>query len=319
MNSYSVYTDLALEAQEMYSEEKGNDIPGVIVEEKKQEHSQITRVQLTTEEAAKNLGKEIGNYITIESQEIRNNSNFVEEEISQAIAHEIKNLLNVNDNATILIVGLGNWNSTPDSLGPKVVKHILVTRHLRDYVPEEFKNGLRPTCAIAPGVLGITGMETGEIIRGIVQRIKPDLVLAIDALAARNLERLGTTVQIADSGIHPGSGIGSKRLGLTKETLGVPVIALGVPTVVHAGTIAYDSIRELIDNVLGTDQEKVAFNSSEINSTIEKVLAPYQNNLMVTPKEIDNLIDSLAKIIANGINTALHPKINLNDAMKFLH
>ncbi|HHV72254.1 MAG TPA: GPR endopeptidase [Clostridia bacterium] len=318
MNEYSVYTDLALEAREIYAQENGQDHPGIIVKEDKYEHSQVTRVQLTTEEAARNLNKKIGNYITIESKEIRHNSKLIEKEISQIIAQEIKNLIKVNENATILIVGLGNWNSTPDSLGPKVIKHIFVTRHLQDYVPLEFKHKLRPTCAIAPGVLGITGMETGEIIKGIVERIKPELVLAIDALAARNLERLGTTIQIADTGIHPGSGLGSKRIGLTKETLGIPVIALGVPTVVHAGTIAYDTVEELLDNLTEVNTNQ-AFNDLQISSIIEKILAPYQDNLMVTPKEIDRLIDDMSIIIANGINSALHPKLDLEEVMKYFY
>lgn len=319
MNSYSVYTDLALEAQEMHKKENKQDLQGVLVEEEKHEYCQITRVQLTTEEAAKSLNKKVGNYITIEFQAIKNNSSLAEKEISQLIVGELEKLLKIKKDATVLIVGLGNWNSTPDSLGPKVVKHVLVTRHLQDYVPSEFKNGLRPVCAIAPGVLGITGMETGEIIKGIVEKIKPDLVLAIDALAARNLERLGTTIQIADTGIQPGSAVGSKRVGLTEETLGVPVIALGVPTVVHAGTIAYDSIQELLKNLITIVHPQKMLDNLQINSIIEKVLTPYQNNLMVTPKEIDNLINDLAKIIADGINTALHPTINLDEAMKYFH
>jgi len=136
--------------------------------------------------------------------------------------------LNLKDDSTILVIGLGNWNVTPDALGPKVVSRLMVTRHLLEYVPDQVDEGVRPVCAVSPGVLGITGIETGEIVRGIVDRVKPDVVIAIDALASRKMERVNTTIQIADTGISPGSGVGNKRMELSRETLGVPVIAIGV-------------------------------------------------------------------------------------------
>jgi spore protease len=216
-------------------------------------------------------------------------------------------------------VGLGNWNATPDALGPRVVENLLVTRHLGKQVPANLAGSLRPVAAIAPGVLGLTGIETGDVIRGIVDRIRPDAVIAVDALATRSIDRILRTVQIADTGIRPGSGVGNRRAGIDRDTLGVPVVAVGVPTVVSAATIAGDAIELLaqrleeaspsaadaLRDLLGDDRHDV----------ISEVLAPAVGDLMVTPKEIDILIDDMARIVSAGINAALHPQVAAQDLL----
>jgi len=225
----------------------------------------------------------------------------------------------------LLVIGLGNWNVTPDALGPKVVSRLMVTRHLLEYVPDQVDEGVRPVCAVSPGVLGITGIETGEIVRGIVDRVKPDVVIAIDALASRKMERVNTTIQIADTGISPGSGVGNKRMELSRETLGVPVIAIGVPTVVDAATMANDTIDLVIDNLIREAKEDSHFynmlkniDRNEKYQLIQEVLQPYVGNLVVTPKEIDDVVDRIAKVIANGLNIALHQGITLNDVNRYV-
>ena len=241
------------------------------------------------------------------------------------MAKEFERILNLDEKSTVLVVGLGNWNVTPDALGPKTLSQLMVTRHLLEYVPKEVDEGVRPVCAIAPGVLGITGIETGEIIRGIVDKIKPDVVIAIDALASRRMERVNTTIQIADTGISPGSGVGNKRMALSKETLGVPVIAVGVPTVVDAATMANDTIDKVIDSLINEAKEEKDFynmlkniDRGEKYQLIQEVLQPYVGNLIVTPKEIDDVVDRIAKVIANGLNIALHQGITLNDVNRYL-
>ena len=227
--------------------------------------------------------------------------------------------------ATILVIGLGNWNVSPDSLGPKVVSKLMVTRHLLQYVPEEVEHGVRPVCAISPGVLGITGIETGEIIRGIVDRLRPDCIIAIDALASRKLDRVNTTIQIADTGVSPGSGVGNKRMDISRETLGVPVIAIGVPTVVDAATIANDTIDKVIDAFIHKSGEEKQFytmlkniDRDEKYQMIQEVLDPYTGNLVVTPKETDEVVERIAKVIANGLNISLHQGITLNDVGRYI-
>jgi spore protease len=221
---------------------------------------------------------------------------------------------------------LGNWNVTPDAVGPKVVEKVLVTRHIFEYVPEQVDERMRQICAVAPGVLGITGIETGEIVKGIVDRVKPDLVIAIDALASRKTDRIGNTIQIADTGINPGSGVGNKRMGLTKETLGVPTLAIGVPTVVFAHTIGRDSLEMLIAEFeeQASSNNNFAqflngFDEEHLDRLVGEVLTEGLGDLVVTPKEIDVLIDDAAGIIADGINLAIHNGLSLEDVSRYLH
>lgn len=191
------------------------------------------------------MGKKPGSYLTLEVQGIRQQDTELQQKVERIFAKEFSYFLEevgVSKEASCLIVGLGNWNVTPDALGPIVVENVLVTRHLFKLQPESVEEGFRPVSAIRPGVMGITGIETSDVIYGIIEKTKPDFVIAIDALAARSIERVNSTIQISDTGIHPGSGVGNKRKELSKETLGIPVIAIGVPTVVDAVSITSDTI-----------------------------------------------------------------------------
>lgn len=322
VGGFRVRTDLALEARENLQKAKVEEVPGVETEEEKSLHTTVSRIRILSAEAERITGKLRGTYITIESPGLRKRSRAVQDEVSDFLAREITRLMNIPPEAAVLVVGLGNWNATPDALGPLVVNHIVVTRHLKSMVPEELKHRLRPVCAIAPGVLGLTGIETGEIVKGVIDRVAPDLVIAIDALAARNIERISTTIQIADTGIHPGSGVGTKRTGITRETLGVPVIAVGVPTVVHASTIANDTIDLLVRHAGVDGRLCEAFRDLDAldkRKLIQEVLSPTVGDLMVTPKEIDMLMGEVSHVVATGINAALHPGIDLEEMARYIH
>ncbi|MCX7780700.1 MAG: GPR endopeptidase [Negativicutes bacterium] len=314
-------TDLALEAREMLNRRVREDIPGVRVETMEDDEITITRVEIVTPQAADMMGKVQGKYVTIEAPGLRYKNTPLQEEVMAQLAKELANLINLPEKATVLVVGLGNWNITPDALGPRAVEKIVVTRHLQGMISPELKGGVRSVCAIAPGVLGITGMETAEIIAGIVDRIKPDAVICIDALAAASSHRVITTVQIADVGIHPGSGVGNKRFGLTRQSLGVPVIAIGVPTVVHASTIAMDTIDTLQEHAAFARYFKSMADLSEQDrrTIVRQVLPETLGDLMVTPKEVDTLIADIADVIAGGINQAVHPHIDYENIHIYLH
>ncbi|MDI6706882.1 MAG: GPR endopeptidase [Bacillota bacterium] len=322
----NIRTDLAIEAREMYREEKQQEIPGVKVDVSEDKGVKVTRVEVFEEVGARIMGKPKGNYITIEAKEIKNRDRDVYEDTSRTVAQELSRIAQVDENSTTLVVGLGNWNVTPDSLGPKVVSHLMVTRHIFEYLPDQVDEGVTPVCAISPGVLGITGIETGEIIEGLVDRIKPSRVIAIDALASRKLDRINTTIQISDTGISPGSGVGNKRKELSKQTLGVPVIAVGVPTVVDAATMASDTIDMMIDAMIKQAHQGQEFfevlknmkNEDKYN-LIREVLTPYVGNLVVTPKEIDDMIRDMSKILANGLNIFLHPSIDPDDVDRYIN
>lgn len=326
-------TDLTLEAQELFKEQQlrqtpneKSDPPGVEVENAGDDNIKITRVRVTSPTGEASIGKPMGNYITLEVPGLRYNDQELYENTCKALAKELASILKLGPKSTILIVGLGNWNVTPDALGPKVVSSVMVTRHLLEYVPDQVDEGVRPVCAVAPGVLGITGIETGEIVRGIVDKVKPDVIIAIDALASRKMERVNTTIQIADTGISPGSGVGNKRMELSKATLGVPVIAIGVPTVVDAATMANDTIDLVLDSMInqapqGTDFYNMlkTIDRNEKYQMIQEVLQPYIGNLIVTPKEIDEVVERVSKVIANGLNISLHQGITLNDVNRYVN
>jgi spore protease len=328
----NVRTDLTLEAHELLREQavkeknEQQDIPGVRLENAGNEQIKITRVVVETPAGEKAIGKPMGNYVTLEVPGLRDNDQELYENTCKALAQELAGILKLGDKSMTLVVGLGNWNVTPDALGPKVVSSMMVTRHLLEYLPEQVDEGVRPVCAVAPGVLGITGIETGEIIRGIVERIRPDYVIAIDALASRKMERVNTTIQIADTGISPGSGVGNKRMELSRATLGIPVIAIGVPTVVDAATMANDTIDLVLDSMIEQAPQGTEFynmmksiDRDEKYSMIKEVLEPYIGNLIVTPKEIDEVVKKISKVIANGLNIALHQGITLNDVNRYVN
>ena len=311
----SVRTDLAIEALQDSGRSEQQHAPatpsGVHIDEEHFDGIEISRVHITNEAGERLVGKRRGHYITLDAPDLRTRNTDVQERVARLLAHELEELLHLKEESKVFVVGLGNWNATPDALGPKVVSELLVTRHLHGQVPQNFKGQMRSVAALAPGVLGLTGIETGEIIRGIVDRIGPDVVIAVDALASRSIERVLRTIQLADTGIHPGSGVGNHRAGIDADSLGVPVIALGVPTVVHAATIAADTIELLAEHLQG---DPAAPSLRQLTGDgkrrmIAEVLAPAVGDLMVTPKEIDVMVDDMAKIIAAGINAALHPKV----------
>jgi len=321
----SIRTDLAVEARELYGQQN-QDMTGVESENYEENGIEITKVRITSPDGEKKVGKPMGNYITIEAAGIRDRNPEFDELVSQRLSDEIKGLLNLNKNSNVLVVGLGNWNITPDSLGPKVVDRVMVTRHILELIPDQVDERVRAVCAIAPGVLGITGIETVEIIKGVVDRVKPDAVIVIDALASRKTHRIGTTIQIADTGITPGSGIGNKRMGINQETLGVKTIAIGVPMVVYAHTIGRDSleiiIREFSSQATpGTEFYKMlkAMDQSQLDAMVNQVLSQDMGDLVVTPKEVDTLIDDVARIISDGLNLALHDNISLEESRRFMH
>ena len=315
----TIRTDLAVEARQFLTQQ-GYPVPGVTVEDDENEYARVSWVKITSPEGAQAMGKPPGNYITIESPYLRQASRVAQEEIGKLLVRELEKLANLPPEATILVVGLGNWHATPDALGPRVIDELLVTRHVAQYAPEELSEGLRIVCALAPGVLGLTGIETGEIVKGIVQNVKPDLIIAIDSLAARSVDRVCTTIQLADNGINPGSGIGNKRMGITRETMGVPVIALGVPTVVHASNIAYDVIETLLGQMKGELDLGIMGRLGEADKRqmIRAVLGSEMGDLHVTPKEIDSLILNISRVLAGALNVALHPAVKEEDLYRYL-
>ncbi|MHB1610186.1 MAG: GPR endopeptidase [Sulfobacillus sp.] len=311
-----VRTDMALEARDIVRGEAREEIPGVRVRDHQDRGVQVTEVEIYQEDAQRLMGKPKGHYITLDVPTFKDRDPDLKQGLIGVITDQLKHLLPNTIDMNILVVGLGNWNATPDALGPRVVDRLLVTRHLREVVPEDIRSRMRPVSAVAPGVLGTTGIETLDIIRGIVKEVHPDLVIAIDALAARNLDRLVGSVQIADTGIHPGSGVGNRRQGLTEDALGVPVIAIGVCTVVQAVSIAQEAI-QLLTQQLADDVtfykilEQMAL--PEQKGLIDEVLGARLGDLMVTPKEIDILINDMADVLAEALNRALQPKLERSE------
>ncbi len=326
--NFSPRTDLAIEAREFAQQQKQNteELDGVKVEIKNTDIYQITHVKILNETGSQTMGKPIGNYITIESELLKQNDITSHEQIMKTAAEHIAGLSKLSQKSTILVVGLGNWNITPDALGPKVIDKILVTRHLDGVLPEEIQKSVRSVAAISPGVMGITGIETVEIIQGVVEKLKPDLVIAIDALAARKFSRINSTIQMSDTGVAPGAGVGNKRMTLNEQTLGIPVIALGVPTVVDAATLINDTMDRMLEEMIAQTEQGSAFyemlhnmDTDEKYKLIVDILNPYVGNMFVTPKEVDAVVERLANIIANAINIAIQPGITMEDINRFTY
>ncbi len=292
-------TDLALEARE-FMEEADGEIRGVIVEEYEIDESNIhvTKVMITSKNGAKAMGKPIGTYITLEAQNLTEPDEDYHREVSKVIAEQIRQIMPCPDGEkSILVVGLGNIDVTADSLGPEVVNNLSITRHmiLQFGKAAYEKDRVNKISAIIPGVMGKTGMESAEIVKGIVDETTPDVVVAIDALAARSTKRLNRTIQIANTGIHPGSGVGNHRDAMTKESLGVPVIAIGVPTVVDAATIVNDAI----ERIQKETKQKDLWIWGQGTGTLSEL-----NNMYVTAKDIDATIKRLSYTVSEGLNMA---------------
>lgn len=323
----SIRTDLAIEAQEMYKEKNSvEEIPGTEVKEYRDGAMKVTHVKILDNDGELAMGKPKGDYITIDMPIIVHYDNDSKEEVSRVLSRAMKPLIKLDESMTALVVGLGNWNITPDAIGPKVVSQIMITRHLKQLVPDSIDEEIRPVCAIAPGVLGLTGMETGEVVRGIIEKTKPDLVICVDALASRKTERVNRTIQVSNTGISPGAGVGNKRMELSERTLGIPVLAIGVPTVVDAATLANDTIDLVLEDLIKNATEGSEFykmlkemESSDKEQLMKEVLDPKVGDLMVTPKDVDMIIDSVSKIIAGGINISLQPSLSLEDINNFIN
>ncbi len=280
MEHFPIRTDLALESRERCEADK-EEVRGVVCEEWLDEERKvtITKVQIETENGAKALGKPIGTYLTLEAPELLVPDEGSHREVSEVLSEQLRELIKENVES-VLVVGLGNREVTPDALGPEVIGNLYITRHLlREYGEYAFPDKkVAAISGMVPGVMAQTGMETLEIIKGIIHETKPQLVIAIDALAARSVKRLGRTIQLADTGINPGSGVGNHRRGLNEESLGVPVIAIGVPTVVDAATIVYDVCQ---------DVDKIP------NGIV---------GMFVTPKNIDETVKNLSYTISEALN-----------------
>ncbi len=313
----NIRTDLAIEMHEMLAE-AAEELSGVTMRTEKKGGINISRVKIETLKAQRQMGKPIGNYITVEFPDINIAEGEDYESLCRVVAKEIGSLLNLKKKSNILVVGLGNQAITPDALGPMVVSRLMVTRHLLTYIPDQIDEGIRPVCAISPGVLGTTGMETGEVVRGVVDKIRPEAVIVIDALAARSIDRISTTIQICDTGISPGAGVGNQRKALDKSSLGVPVIAVGVPTVVDAATITADTLQMAAETELAKEDSKLYEALSDLSrdeqyAMLRQALPDTLGGFMVTPKEVDLLLDRVSKVVANSINFALHQNLTFED------
>ncbi len=323
LDRYSVRTDLALEEKERF-ESDHVEVPGVILEEDYDAQSEIriTKVKIETENGAKIMGKPAGTYLTMEAPNMSVPDEDYHREISKKVATYLNKLMEGMElpdrqDLSVLIVGLGNRQVTPDALGPNVVDNLVVTRHIvKEY--GKYAMGMEhanQVSAIVPGVMGQTGMESVEIIKGVVDQIKPDLIIAVDALAARNTRRLHRTIQIADTGIHPGAGVGNHRSGLNKETLGVPVIGIGVPTVVDAATIVSDTMENLIHSMeesqilKGVGEALSTYNEAEKYELIKKLISPHLNGMFVTPKDVDEMIKQISFTISEAMNILFNSEV----------
>ncbi|MBM7678878.1 GPR endopeptidase [Gracilibacillus alcaliphilus] len=358
-DKYQVRTDLAVEAKDMYVEQEKTDrdvIEGVKTRDSQVGNIKITEVEVD-EQGSEQIGKSPGSYRTIYSEAIKRQDTALQEETAQVIAKQLLELMEKNQidtEASGLIVGLGNRQVTPDALGPLAVEQVLVTSHLFQHEPQYVQDGYRKVAIMSPGVLGVTGIETSDVIEGVIAKYKPDFVVAIDALASRSIERVNATIQLSDTGIHPGSGVGNKRKELTKQSLGIPVFAIGVPTVVDAVTITSDAIDYVLKHIMkewkekdkpskslappgltfgnqsladedlpSTEEREKIFgmigvlNEQEKRALMQEVLTPLGHNLMVTPKEIDGYMKDMAHLIAAAINAAMHKNVTIENFAAF--
>ncbi len=306
----TVRTDLALEAREMIDEKRSerlkykNELPdGMNVNTKETEHMTITDITIESKEAERIIGKKKGRYVTIEIKNPELNTNELQEAPAKALASYLTMFISGLNKTEpeIMVAGLGNRHITADSLGPKVIDKIVVTRHVKNMNRAEIDRRLGSVCAVSPGVMGITGIETGEIIRGMISTVKPDILLAVDALASRKTSRVNATVQISDTGIVPGSGVGNHRMELSADTLKIPVIAIGVPTVVDAATL----VRDMLE-------------SAGASACIEAVKESKAADMVVTPKNIDIAIERMASVISGGINMATHAGLDIREINEYL-
>lgn len=318
VEKYSIRTDLALEEKERF-EEENVEVQGVVLEEEYDEEREIrtTTVKIKTENGAKTMGKPVGTYITMEAPNLAVPDEGYHREVSVKIAECVEKLLkgkwkkrSKDEDISILMVGLGNREVTPDALGPYVADNLNITRHIvREYGKYAMgEDEVTLVSALVPGVMAQTGMETAEIVRGVVAETKPDVILVVDALAARNSKRLNRTIQIADTGISPGSGVGNHRNAITEDSIGIPVIAIGVPTVVDAATIVNDAMENLMkemehfEALKGVGVVLQGYHAAEKYELVRQLISPHLNGMFVTPKDIDDTVKRISFTISEGLN-----------------
>lgn len=305
MGNFQVRTDLALEARESIGEAE-SELRGVTVEEyyKEEEDIRVTKVTIDTKNAAKAMGKPMGVYVTMEAPAMVEPDDDYHREISESLAEELQQMLpGMGQEQSILIVGLGNREVTADALGPQVVDNLFITRHIvKEYGKAAYDcDRMNLISALEPGVMAKTGMETAEIVSGVVNETRPDLLIVIDALAARSTRRLNRTIQITNTGIQPGSGVGNHRNALTEESLGIPVVAIGIPTVVDAATIVGDALEKLLSEEKEFDSMKYLGEHRNAFSEL--------NNMYMTGKDIDAVIKRVSYTVSEGINLALEMRM----------
>ena len=309
-------TDLALELHEQVKS-LYPDLDGVASVTEKDGEISVTHVQVKNSAGAERLGKPIGNYITLETEALSFQDTRQYEQACLALKKALSSLHTIDKSKPVLVVGLGNRFITADALGPKTIDRIFVTRHMHAQLEEIFDEVMTSVCAVAPGVLGITGVETAEVVQGVCARVRPGLILVVDALAARDTRRINTTIQLCDTGIAPGSGVGNSRVAFNKERSGVPVLAIGVPTVIDAMTMAYDAACGILyamqaqsGDVLSCVQK---LSDAEIYEMVQDLMADEIKSMTVTPKEVDFAMERISKVLSGGINLYLHSDLTIEE------
>lgn len=309
---FNFRTDMADERHDIYKKVNNlENIPGIETSENIiNDNIKTNVVKITNSDGEKAIGKPVGTYVTVDIKNLKLASDEDIESASEVVKNELKKIIDahVQNMDEILVVGLGNQFVTPDSLGPKVVSEIDVTKHFIKYTPQYVKEGTRSVCAIAPGVLGTTGIETSEIIKGIVDNVKPKMLIVIDSLASKSIERISSTVQISDTGIVPGGGVGNAREELSQNSIGIPVIAIGVPMVVESVVLVNDCLNIFIEKLQNEAKSNDYLNNLKENDNYEEIkesLNPAGYNMIVTPKEIDDLIENMKDVVARAINFAV--------------
>ena len=325
-DSFELRTDLAVEEKESFPGD-GGEVSGVSLKEwiQKKGRIKLTEVVIMDEKGALAMGKPVGTYLTLEASRLAEKDENYHREVSEELAKQLKLLIQEQElkKPKILVVGLGNRLATPDSLGPRVVDNLSMTRHLGKEYGEDFmrEKGLLSVSGIVPGVMGQTGMESAEIVKGVVEETRPDLVIVVDALAARSVRRLGTTIQLTDTGIQPGSGVGNHRNAITEESVGVPVIAIGVPTVVDAATIVNDAMENLMkemehsETLKGVGVVLQGYHAAEKYELVRQLISPHLNGMFVTPKDVDETVKRISFTISEGLNLLFSAKESNGDSL----
>ena len=309
---FNFRTDLAVERRDIFQKNNNLEkIDGIETEELEiDKNLKVSRVKITNENGEQAIGKPIGDYITVDIKKLRMADEEQIQKSAEVLSKELKPIIDkhIGGKDEILVAGLGNIYVTPDSLGPKVINDIDVTRHIIKYLPQYIDENARSVSAVSPGVLGTTGIETLEILEGIINMTKPKMLIVIDALASRSIERISSTIQLSDTGIVPGAGVGNTRKELSKKTLGIPVVAIGIPTVVESAVLVNDCLDLFITKLQEEAKSNEYLNQLKAKDNYEEIkeaLNPSDYNMIVTPKEIDELIENMASIVARGINISV--------------